>query len=139
MPIGFYERVDAPVHVGSLVAVCLPKAVAAVGVKQGYLVNGPCPANAIAVLKEVIALPGDTVHVDQKSMTVGLQTYAAPVETHDHLGRPVKRFIDNGIYHVKNTLWLYGENDTVHSWDSRYYGGIPLKNVQGVYTPVLTF
>ncbi len=139
MPIGFYREVHAPMRVGNLVSVCLPMAVAKEGVERGYLSTGYCRGHAIAVLKKVIALPGDTVTVTTKGMQVGSHFYDAPVESRDHNGKRVKRFISNGTYHKTPDVWLYGSNDFLQSWDSRYYGGVSLDAIQGQYKPFLTF
>jgi type IV secretory pathway protease TraF len=34
--------------------------------------------------------------------------------------------------------WLFGFNDA-HSWDARYFGPVPLANLRGVLTPVVTW
>ncbi len=139
MPIGMYQRIMGPVQRGSLVSVCLPKAIATEGVQKKYLTQGGCPGNSIAVLKQVIAIPGDTISVMNKGMRVAKKFYPAPIKLTDHEGQSIKRFIPNGIYHATSGYWLYGSGDVEHSWDSRYYGSVNATNVQGVYRPLLTF
>lgn len=139
MPIGFYQSVSEPVHAGSLVSVCLPASITKEGVQRGYLTHGPCPGNGIAVLKQVIALPGNQVEVSNTGIQVGEHFYPAPIKAVDHSGQAVKRFIHNGIYPETTGYWLYGSGDYQYSWDSRYYGPVPAANIQGVYRPLLTF
>lgn len=139
MPVGFYRKINTSIHVGSLAEVCLPRKIASEGLAKGYLVKGDCPGGAIAVLKEVIAIPGQTINVSNKGMRVGWLSYPAPVEAVDHQNRPVKRFIKNGTFKNTKLYWLYGAGDFVHSWDSRYYGGVSANHIKGVYKPVLTF
>jgi len=35
-------------------------------------------------------------------------------------------------------VWLFGFNDA-RSWDARYFGPVPLANLRGVLTPVVTW
>lgn len=139
MPMGIYRRVDTrTIHRGEIVAVCLPKPIAVEGLRKRYLVKGMCPGGAIAVLKEVIAVPGDTVNVTKQFLIVNGQQYFAPQAKTDEFGHPVRQFIADGVKQNTKTYWLLGSNDSIHSWDSRYYGGVNRRNIIGVYKPVFT-
>ena len=75
------------------------------------------------LLKQVIGLPGDAVSTSNAHIIVNEISYLAP-----HLIEP----------HLKSRqgYWLYGMNDPIHSWDSRYFGAVSREAIQGVVTPI---
>jgi conjugative transfer signal peptidase TraF len=138
LPIGIYQKSSISViHHDDIVAVCLPAAIAHEGLVRDYLAHGHCPGGSVPVLKQVIAIPHDTVKLTNQQITVGNQAYFAPQQAHDHNGIRVKHFIQNGTYQNIKTYWLYGYNAPFNSWDSRYYGGVKRSQIIGVYKPVL--
>lgn len=140
MPIGFYRRIDnLPVRRYDRVSACLPKPVAIEALQRGYLYKGPCPGGALPVLKEVIALPGDSVELTDNAIIVNGKTYPAPYASHDRQGLPNQKFVQNGIYSPTHVYWLYGAHTPIKSWDSRYYGGVQKSAIRGIYKPLLTF
>ena len=79
MPIGFYRATSSAIpHRGDIVAVCLPKAIAQEGLHQGYLTKGKCSSGAIPVVKEVIAVPHDTVELIREGFIVNGRFYQVP-------------------------------------------------------------
>lgn len=140
MHIGFYKKTHGTtISNGDLVAVCLPNKIAEVGLNNHYLARGSCNNKSTPVLKKVIAAPGDSVSLNNQFITVDDLSYRAPRQLKDSRNLPVKKFIRNGNYQHIKTYWLYGENDPIHSWDSRYYGGITRQHIIGVYKPLLIF
>lgn len=140
MPIGFYQRVSTTkIKRGDLVVVCLPKQVAVVALQRGYLRGGSCPNKVIPVLKQVIAIPGDVVTLTNSHITVNSTTYIAPFNSIDHNRQPLQKFIQNGIYQPSRGYWIYGANDPIKSWDSRYYGSVKRAEIIAVYKPLFTF
>lgn len=140
MPIGFYEQImTREIKRGDLVSVCLPKPIAAVALQRGYLRAGNCPSEVVPVLKRVIAIPGDTITLTNSDITVNGLKYYAPFMSIDHNKRPLQKFIHNGLYQSNHGYWIYGDNDPIQSWDSRYYGAVDRKAIIGIYKPLLTF
>lgn len=140
MPMGFYQRVSTiKIKRGDLVAVCLPKQVAVVALQRGYLRSGSCPNRVIPVLKQVIAIPGDAVTLTNSHITVNGVTYDAPFNFIDHNKQSLQKFITNGLYQSNYGYWIYGANDPIKSWDSRYYGPVNRTEIIGVYKPLVTF
>ncbi len=108
MPIGFYKSIKARViHRGDLVAVCLPKKIAAEGLAKHYLKSGSCPFGVVPVLKKIIAVPGDAVRLSDHFITVNDLMYPAPQQSKDHLNKSVKHFVKNGSFKHIKTFWLY--------------------------------
>ncbi len=138
MPIGFYKMTaPAKLQPGEDVMVCLPPAVGKVGLHHEYLMFGNCPGGFEPIIKELIAVPGDTVILTNEAMIVGSNTYPAYTRAKDHLDRPLAA-IARGTYANIQSYWLYGKNRTKDSWDSRYWGGVDRSNIISIATPVAT-
>ena len=144
IPIGFYRTVHGAGHIrrGDIIAFCLPDKVAAIGLKRGYLHRGTCANGSEALIKQVIAVPGDTVTITDQKITVDIATlgidYFAPTHVIDKDHLPVVRFIKAGTYQAKG-YWVYGFGSPHYSWDSRYYGGIPKGNIAHRLVPLWQF
>jgi len=130
VPPGLYLLTHrAPVR-GGWVVVCLPEDVARRGRRRGYLGAGRCPGGASEVLKRVAALPGDEVIVSPLGLVVDGQPLPRTARrARDSAGRPLPA-IPAGVYPVApGTAWLYSDHHP-RSWDSRYYGPVPLAGVR---------
>jgi conjugative transfer signal peptidase TraF len=140
MPLGFYQEIKTvDIHRGDIVSACLPNDISNEGLRRNYLTKGKCASGAIPVVKEVIAVPGDMVKLTNDGFMVNGQFYLAPRRFIDHHGKPIKRFIKQGVYiHVSN-YWLYGTHAPIDSWDSRYFGGINREQIRQVMQPKWIF
>ncbi len=137
-PAGVYRVASPRIHRGDLVAACLPVAMSQWGLKRGYLRTGPCPGNAEPVGKIAAALPGDTVVIERTGVTInGRLIPHSTVASHDSAGRPLPH-VPFGSYVASDQVWLFGFRNR-RSWDARYFGPVPLSNVQGTLTPLLTW
>jgi len=140
MPLGLYQRIaHSVIHRGDIVAVCLPKDIALAGKKRSYISQGSCPGHTMALLKTVVALPGDTVRLSSKSIQVNGVVYFAPQQQKDHQSKSLVLWVKNKTYRHIKTVWLFGSHDPIHSWDSRYFGGVPIKNIVGTYRKLWVF
>jgi len=139
MPIGIYQQLHhSKLHRGDIVSLCLPKAIALAGKRNDYIGTGPCPGNAMRLLKQVIAVLGDEVKLSSYFIRVNDHRYFAPQQRVNHKGRHIYHWIKNGIYRNTKNVWVYGSHDTVHSWDSRYFGGVSLNAINGSYRKLWT-
>jgi conjugative transfer signal peptidase TraF len=138
-PSGVYHIISGEPKRGDLVAVCLPITIAQQGLSHGYLRTGPCPCNAEPVGKILGALPGDTVQIESNAVSVNGARFArSAVAEKDSAGRPLHH-ISFGTYRVSpDQVWLFGFNDR-RSWDSRYFGPVPIANVRSRLEPILTW
>lgn len=138
MPIGLY-KVNAPNQLqrGDDVMACLPPAIGKVGLHQEYLMPGKCPGGFDPIIKELIALSGDSVVLSSEAITVNGKIYPAHTRDKDHLGR-VLAAIPRGNYPNTQSYWLYGKNSPEDSWDSRYWGGVDRGSIIKTATPILT-
>ena len=139
MPIGIYKIQDGNnIVAGDFVSVCLPDQFAEIGIERGYITHGNCKNGSSPLIKEVIAVPGDRVAVQNNQIIVNGITFLAPRFTDDRKGNLISK-IKDGDYGITNLYWVYGEHDKTYSWDSRYFGGIPKTDIIGKAKPILLF
>lgn len=68
----------------------------------------------------------------------GARFARSKVATHDSAYRPLPHVAWGSHRAGAGQVWLFGFNDR-RSWDSRYFGPIPLANVRGEIKPVVTW
>jgi conjugative transfer signal peptidase TraF len=138
MPIGLYkETASTDIKKGDIIEACLPSTVAAEGLASGYLFHGSCPSGAASVVKLVIAVPGDQVLVLPFAMLVNGERFFAPVRQFDRAKRVINRHTAS-MRHLSKGYWLYGVNNPIYSWDSRYFGEVSAASIRGVYQSMRT-
>ncbi len=138
-PVGVYRVVSGKFQRGDLVVACLPIALAQEGLAHGYLRTGACVGNAEPVGKIVGALAGDVVVIQPGWVAVnGVRFKRCAVATHDSAGRPLPHVAWGSHRVAVGQVWLFGFNDR-RSWDSRYFGPVPLANVRGEIKPVVVW
>jgi len=137
MPLGVYRVGGGELRRGSWVEDCLPAAVARVGLRRGYLERGWCRSSgAMAVVKIVAAIGGDVVRRTSSGVIVdgrivsGCSGGALRV---DPSGRPLSAIPARSVVPL-GSVYLCGI--TRLSWDSRYYGPVPVGTVRGIAVPV---
>lgn len=114
--------------------------------RRGALVVTPPPAAARAyldelgvdgearLLKRLAAVPGDRVCAREDSVVAGGRR--VPVFALDRAGRPLPRW--RGCRRLRpGEVFLLGE--TPQSFDSRYFGPVPVSRVVGIYRETLTW
>lgn len=125
-PVGFYWRTAPHPGRGQLVEFCLPEDVGEFAEARGYIGHGSCPGNAESLGKIVMGMPGDIVAVDP----------AAALKT-DSAGRPMEHF-PFGRYQVPaGEIWVHGT--ARNSFDSRYFGPVPVSNLRASLEPLFTW
>lgn len=137
-PIGLYRKVAGPPRRGDLALVCLPAGLESFGRSRGYLWAGSCPGGSSPILKQVVALPGDEIDVQKRSVAVnGRLLDCSELHDVDSLGRPLDH-VPLGPRKVSpGEAWVVGVRRE-RSWDSRYFGPIPVSSIVGVTRPMLT-
>ena len=137
-PVGIYRLAHRNLARGVLVEACLPNKIARYGIERGYLTSGRCASGAEPVIKILGAMYGD--RVDLSSGDVRLNGIALPQSATlrtDSRGRSMQ-ILQRGSYETTtDQAWLFGLHDA-RSWDSRYFGPIPIRNVIGALNPVCT-
>ncbi|MGE4411074.1 MAG: conjugative transfer signal peptidase TraF [Sphingobium sp.] len=118
---------------GNFVSICPPeiRIVEAMRVK-GYLHPGDCPGtDTTPLLKPVVAIEGDSVTVSREGVSVNGVSLPHSEADQTMPGYPA------GTYTVQpGQVWLISSYDA-GSFDSRYFGPVPLALVRGQAAPVL--
>jgi conjugative transfer signal peptidase TraF len=139
MPIGLYRVVQLRLKRGAWVVFCLPEEAAHVGLERAYLHRGPCPGGSQELIKEIAALPGDRVTLSPSGLTVnGSAIPGAALHTVDRARRMLAHAPFGEKVVSPGELWVLGVDHRM-SWDSRYFGPVPVDRVRAAAIPLLTF
>ena len=137
LPIGLYRTVGAGgMARGSIVLLCLPEPIAHFARERDYIWRGNCPGDAAPVGKLVLAVEGDTVRLTKRGVYVnGRPVPNTRVLETDTQRRPVPHY-PFGLYPVaRNDVWIYSPYHR-RSFDSRYFGPVPVASVRSHMLPV---
>jgi len=135
MPRGVYRLVRRPARIGEYVAACLKPLEGRRGRARGYLMAGACVGGAGEVLKIYAGAPGDTVIVDSQGVRIKGELIAgSKPRLRDGAGRELE--VKWGTWVLGETeAWLASWNEAV-GWDSRYFGSVSTKDIEGVAEPI---
>jgi conjugative transfer signal peptidase TraF len=131
IPPGLYRLERGPVARGVIVLACLPAPLVAFARARGYIHGGSCADGSEPVGKAVAALPGDTVVVRSDAIAVNGRAvpHSRPL-SYDSRRRALTAY-PLGSYVVRSDeVWLLSPYSAA-SFDSRYFGPIPLRGVVG--------
>ena len=118
LPKGIYRIVPGTPEKNELVSFCLQGEFAELALERGYLEAGSCPSGLRPLLKRLAALPGDFVDPS-----------VFPTRSVDSHGRPMSPALAPGVVPPGMALVLA---DHPGSFDSRYFGFVPLESLQRV-------
>jgi len=122
---------------GEIIAACLPDTgPAREAFHRGYIAAGSCPGGTEPLVKPIAAISGDVVAVSAAGIAVNNTpiTNTAPLGR-DDAGRSLQA-VPAGLYRVlPGELWLLSGHDP-RSFDSRYFGAVPIAGVRGIARPI---
>tara|TARA_R110002126_G_scaffold11644_2_gene51843 strand:- start:391 stop:945 length:555 start_codon:yes stop_codon:yes gene_type:complete len=103
---------------------------------RGYIDHGLCPGGYGYLMKKVVATPGDKVSVTGAGVFVNqtLIPFSIP-KARDGVNRTLPQWHALN-YQLKDDEFITMTNQSVWSFDSRYYGLVRLSQIKGVITPV---
>ncbi|NRP21897.1 hypothetical protein LPJGGPFB_05156 [Ensifer adhaerens] len=137
-PLGLWRilRLDRPVKVGDLVFVCPPVSdVMHEARARGYLRHGLCAGGFAPLIKTVAATPGQHLEVDDMVRIDGRSLAHSRFMTRDGRGREMLPY--GGGVIPSGEVYLH--SDFAGSFDSRYFGPLPVKNLLGLAREVWTY
>lgn len=143
IPPGWYVArgmgTERPVRRGTLVVACLPIVVAGWGRARGYLHRGSCTGGVAPVGKPVFAIGGDTITVRSSGLELDGDPVARtePLRQDSH-GRYLPRVADGRYVVQPGEVWLISTYST-RSWDSRYFGPVPVSAIVSALSPLWIF
>lgn len=131
MPIGLYRFVRTEINVKDDVLLCPPEKAGSFAVSRKYLLKGSCPGGSVPLLKQVAAIPGDVVEVDEEGIYVNgiLLPKTKPLKT-DSFGREMPK-LDLKKKLQKNECLVVSHNDE-KGYDSRYFGIVDFQRLKKV-------
>jgi conjugative transfer signal peptidase TraF len=134
LPVGLYYWTAVPIKRGSIVLFKPDQStpLQQLGINRGY------EARKLPLLKRVVALAGDVVSVSSSGVSINgeLLPNSAPLFD-DEAGRPLAMAQLDHFKLETDQAFLMGVTPT--SWDSRYFGPVPLSRCSGSFAPVLTW
>lgn len=137
-PLGLWRilPLDRPAQVGDRVFVCLPRtAPFEEARRRGYLRFGLCSGWTGPLIKEVAGLGGARVVVGRSVVIDGVPLPNSFLQARDGEGRVLSPFVGGVV--SEGTVFLH--SGFGGSYDSRYFGPVPLDGVLGRAVPLLTF
>ena len=142
MPRGLWRvmRSDVPLRRGAVVALCLPDIPPMwEAVRRGYVPAGSCPGGFAPLIKPVAAVPGDVVQVTPAGVAVDGDPVANSLAlARDSAGRALHG-MPAGVYPVApGQVWVLSGHDR-RSFDSRYFGPVPVHAIRGLARPLWVF
>jgi conjugative transfer signal peptidase TraF len=121
---------------GSIVVLCLPMSIGRFARERGYVGSGPCPGGAGRLGKIVAAVAGDTVDVEARGVVInGRLIEASEPRARDHAGRPLTRVAPGPRVVPAGMVFLLATRHPL-SFDSRYYGAVPVANIVQTLRPI---
>jgi conjugative transfer signal peptidase TraF len=132
-PMGIYRLVrHAPrdYQRGMYVIFAVPPELRNVVYGRGWLREG------IPFLKELLGVPGDRVCISRDALSIN-ERYIGPVFEHDSVGLSLPQH--PGCFVVAQGEVFPASRHFAMSFDGRYFGAIPLKDLGGEARPVWTF
>ena len=136
LPLGLYRttmEISAP-----LVEFCPQEPYGTFATGRGYRTTGNCPDGANPLMKPAVAGSGDIVDLSARGIAVNakLLPNTAP-KTKDSQGRPMTPW-PFGTYRVAPGVVWVASSYNPWSFDSRYFGPIPVRIIRGRLKPLLT-
>jgi type IV secretory pathway protease TraF len=121
---GYYLLYPASIKVGDIYQICLDEhhqEYINIMTKIGLKPTGNCKNGNMALLKEVIAGPGDLVQISNLGILVNNKLLPDSRGIALYKGIHLKRLPVGAFYRlVAGEYWLYGQGQS--SYDSRYFG-----------------
>jgi conjugative transfer signal peptidase TraF len=137
-PLGLWRIVEPsrPLLVGDLVFICPPKTGEMREARaRGYLRFGLCAGRVAPLIKTVVATSGQVIEIHDNVRVDGRSLPHSRVARMDGQGREMVHY-DGGVV-PPGTVFLHSEFPG--SFDSRYFGPLPMDGILGLAREVWTF
>ena len=137
-PLGLWRIVqpDRPILVGDLIFICPPKTDAMREARaRGYLRFGLCVGRVAPLIKTVVAASGQAIEIQDDVRINGRPLPHSRVARTDGQGREMVPH-DGGVV-PPGTVFLHSEFPG--SFDSRYFGPLPMDGILGLAREVWTY
>jgi conjugative transfer signal peptidase TraF len=138
VPVGIWRLLPVPGQIarGQIVSLCPPPTVLFVEARtRGYVSAGHCPGGFEPMLKPVAAIAGDVVELTPAGLLLNGEPLpgTASLAT-DLAGRPLPSPGRSRFEILPSEVFFLSAHP--RSFDSRYFGPLPLSSVEGLVVPV---
>jgi conjugative transfer signal peptidase TraF len=134
LPVGLWRMtpVRGAITRGMVVSVCPPQTPPrSLAYDRGYLSKGRCASGLEPRLKPIAAIPGDEVEITRVGVIInGVRLQNSAPLSADGQGRPLPQMPCGTFMVGPGEVWLIATR-TPLSFDSRYFGAIPLSAIEG--------
>ncbi|MCJ8521173.1 conjugative transfer signal peptidase TraF [Rhizobium tarimense] len=137
-PLGLWRitELDRPARVGDLIFICPPQTKEMrIARERGYLRVGLCAGGAAPLIKAVAATSGQMIEIDDEVHIDGRSLPHSRISRFDGQGREMTPY-EGGIV-PRRTVYLH--SDFPGSFDSRYFGPLPVDGILGLAREVWTY
>lgn len=138
-PIGIWQikELDRAYKIGDLVFICPPSARPELieARKRGYLRPGSCLGNLAPLIKRIVAREGQLIEVKENIWISGQRLAHSELLTFDDQGRPLPMSPSGPV--PPRHIFVHSNHRA--SYDSRYFGSLPVANILGHAEPVWPF
>lgn len=138
-PLGIY-RVDnnKTIQKGQMILFCPPAhGEILTGVKRGYIGDGICPGGITPLQKRVVGISGDVITTNYLGVFInGSLQKNSIIYIKDHNGNPLIKYPGGTI--KRDEMFVMSDYDS-RSFDSRYFGPVPIKSIIGHIRPIFLF
>lgn len=139
-PLGIWREtpLQPTVSRGDMVVACPPDTpTMQVAKSRHYLPSGSCPGGLGTVMKQVVAVAGDTVEIRADGLLINGAWFShAPLAKTDSTGRPLSPLPVGRHVLAAGNVFLASDY-TPKSFDSRYFGPVSVAAIRGKLTPIL--
>ena len=139
LPLGIWRMLPLPEKIerGQIAVFCPPSTPIFIEARaRGYLPNGDCPDGLAPLMKPVAAIAGDVVEQTPGGLAVnGVPIPGTAALAADGRGRPLP-VQPSSRFTIGPAEVFFVSNVNKRSFDSRYFGPLPLSLIEGLATPV---
>lgn len=137
LPVGLYVRTSDPA--AGLVEFCPDSSYGKLALEREYRASGSCADGGAPLLKPTIAKFGDVVDVSVAGLAVnGRRIPNTAAVTSDIKGRPLAAWPKGRYLVARGQVWVASSFNS-RSFDSRYFGPVPVAAIHDRVRPLLTF
>lgn len=137
-PLGLWRivRLDRPVERGDILFICPPLSLEMREARsRGYLRFGLCEGGIAPLIKTVTALPGQDVDIGEEVRIDGKILAHSRIWSMDGKRRQLNPYVGGKV----GADQVYLHSDFPGSYDSRYFGPLPVSNILGLAQEVITY
>jgi conjugative transfer signal peptidase TraF len=104
--------------------------------RRGYLGSGQCEGGYEPLLKPIAAIEGDHLTRTKEGIRINGRLVANSKSLpRDRSGRPLPSAGANDVIVAKGEVWVISSYNPL-SFDSRYFGPVPVSNIEGTARPL---